>query len=273
MQLYFMGDGGAGGADGGGFSLQEREHMRATNAQITAKKAQRQQLMRDADRERAVVKGVAYGGLLEAAQLEQVWVADQEAKQRAQEELRRLSDVCEKRLGLVGQAHFEARALNAERQRQRAEQELRAAELAQREEYRFQEALAKVQAEQGAGRVAAQQLQQRRAQILAAERSKAAAFAAEQQERSQAHKRKQLEAERLEQERRKRAPHDLDFFKHSRVHEWPLAPAAAQPVFSAPPPPLPFDPRLAAEAYERKWVRCGSATSAWEACFPTVKAM
>ena len=232
-----------------GLTLEERERIRMINQQLTAKKAHRLQLMRDQDRERAIVKDVAFSVQLEAAQRQQAVLVDQEQKQQAQKELWRLSDVFERRMAHVGQAHVDAAAVMQQRERQRIEQELRDAELNRIQEQRFQEALSKRQAQQGVGKAKQQEHVRLRAQILEAERSKARAFAAEQQERDRAQKRKQQDTERLQEQQRRRSPRKVDF-RHSRLHERALMPLDDQ---NKQPAPSPFyDPRQEAEDYARR---------------------
>ncbi|KAG2446870.1 hypothetical protein HYH02_008027 [Chlamydomonas schloesseri] len=237
-----------------GLSDQERRQAETVAQQLTAKKAVRQQVMRDQDRERAMLKGVVFRAGVEQALQQQRMLADAEQKQAAAEELARLAGVYERRLGKMGEAHLEAASYMQQQREARAAQERRQAELDEVQAQRFQSAIASVKSQHDAARLQVQQQQQRRAQILKAERDKAQAFSAEQAERDKAQKRRQDEQLRLEQERRRRAANGLSVdFRNTRLHEGLGAPGP-MPVPAVPAPPIPAvpNPTLSAEELEQK---------------------
>ncbi|GFR45177.1 hypothetical protein Agub_g6565 [Astrephomene gubernaculifera] len=235
-------------------SEKEQQLMRAVSDQMSTKKAIRQEAMRDQDRERAMLKNEAYRSSLEAALQQQAALSDAERKQQALDELQRLSDVYDRRVGRMGEAHMEAVAYMQQQCEARAEQERRLAELNERQTQRFHSALSVVKAQNGAAKAQAHERQQLRAQILKAERDKAQAFTAEMAERAQAQRRRQDDLARQELERRKRSPNGLAVdFRHTRLHEGLGAPGPmAVPAVPAPPlPPLP-DPVESAEELRQR---------------------
>lgn len=238
-------------------SDQEQRQAETVAQQLTAKKAVRQQAMRDQDRERAMLKGIVFRSGVEQALQQQRLLVDAEQRQAAAEELARLAGVFERRLGKMGEAHLEAATFMQQQREARAAQEQRQAELDEVQAQRFQSAIASIKSQHNVARLQAQQQQQRRAQILKAERDKAQAFSAEQAERSQAHKRRQEEQLRQEQERRRRAANGLSVdFRHTRLHEGLGAPGPISvPGVPAPPIPAVPDPVLSAEELAHKWVR------------------
>ncbi|PNW76620.1 hypothetical protein CHLRE_11g467741v5 [Chlamydomonas reinhardtii] len=235
-------------------SDQERRQAETVAQQLTAKKAVRQQAMRDQDRERAMLKGIVFRSGVEQALQQQRLLVDAEQRQAAAEELARLAGVFERRLGKMGEAHLEAATFMQQQREARAAQEQRQAELDEVQAQRFQSAIASIKSQHNVARLQAQQQQQRRAQILKAERDKAQAFSAEQAERSQAHKRRQEEQLRQEQERRRRAANGLSVdFRHTRLHEGLGAPGPISvPGVPAPPIPAVPDPVLSAEELAHK---------------------
>lgn len=193
---------------------------------------------------------------LQAAVQQQLALATAEQKQQAAEEYNRLSDVLERRVERIGAAYVDAAAYMQQLQDAQAERERKRAEDEARQAQRYQAALTQIKGQYDTAKMQAALHQQRRAQILAAERGKAQSFAQEQQERAQAQKRKKEIHMLQELERRKRSPNGLAVdFRHTRLHEGLGAPAPmAVPAVPAPPvPPVP-DPALSAEELQR---RCG----------------